>query len=233
MQIHEITRRNISEAGMLSAIGGQLAKNVTQKLLPGAAQNPLAGQVMAPNSRQAGAMAVNAPLVAQLSKVAQQNWLKSVQYMVANSQNPTTQQPATSAAELKPEHLEQELNNLVKNLAGFDVATLASMNDNSGQAKETDDRMKKAKAAVLKLTQDPKSTPALKNAAWTELATMISQAMNVHQFVGGSQAGKRGEAATITFDPNGKPLYNGRAFNPNDPSHVLAQQQYQNAQPKK
>ena len=221
MQIYEITKKpRVDE--VLGAIASTVGKALAQKAAstqgislddPGGREGPYASATQ----RQGAAMKMNAGMIQALAKKAQETWTTEVQNMIAKSVP-----PVISASQLKPTTVEAELQTLINSLAGFDVTKLAAAKDTTGQSQATAQELTKAKAEAVKATVAPSTDPAAMTRAWNSLATMIAQAQNVRAFA--STAAERGKAAQITFDPAGKMLYNGRPYNPGDPSHVLAQQ---------
>lgn len=218
MQIHEITHRPVNEVlgAMAKTLGTSLLNKAMTAVDPGFAQDNQPDKV-APGQRQAAAMKMNAGMIQALAKKAQETWTTEVQNMIV-----TSVPKKMSASELKVPTVEAELQGLINSLAGFDVTQLAAAKDPSGQSQRTIQKLMQAKEEVVKSTMAGKIDPAAMSRAWTGLATMIAQAQNVKAFAPAEAGGT--QPAEITFDQQGKPLYNKKPFDPKDPSHVMAQQ---------
>ena len=223
MQIHEITQRPVNEVlgAMAKTLGGALLNKAVSAVDPGFAQDDQPDKV-APGQRQAAAMKMNAGLIQALAKKAQETWTTEVQNMIV-----TSEPKIMSASQIKLPTIEAELQGLINSLAKFDVSSLSTIKDPSGQSQLTIKELMKAKEEVVKATVAPKSDPAAMKRAWESLATMIAQAQNVQRFAGtDTQNSNRGEPAKTTTGPDGKPLFNGQPYNKTDPSHRLAVQQF-------
>ena len=218
MQIHEITRRPVNEVlgAMAKSLGGALMNKAMSAVDPGFAQDDQPDKV-APGQQQAAAMKMNAGLIQALAKKAQETWTTEVQNMIV-----TSEPKIMSASQLKVPTVEAELQALINSLARFDVNDLAAAKDTTGQSQRTIQLLMQAKEEVVKATMAPKPDPAAMSNAWKSLATMIAQAQNVKQFAAPEAGGV--QPAQITFDAQGKKLYNKKPFDANDPSHVMAQQ---------
>jgi hypothetical protein len=228
MQIYEITtkpRVNEVLGAIASTVGKALANKAasTQGISlddPGGREGPYASATQ----RQGAAMKMNAGMIQALAKKAQENWTTEVQNMIAKSEP-----PVMNAAQIKLPTIEMELQALINNLAGFDVANLAKAKDPTGQSQELTNQLQKAKEAVVNATIAPRTDPAAMKSAWEGLATMIAQAQNVRQFAGteaGAESSGRGQPAKTSTGPDGKPLFNGKPYNKTDPAHRLTIQQF-------
>jgi hypothetical protein len=223
MQIHEITQRPVNEVlgAMAKTLGGALLNKAASAVDPGFAQDDQPDKV-APGQRQGAAMKMNAGLIQALAKKAQETWTSEVQNMIV-----TSEPKIMSASQIKLPTIEAELQGLINSLAKFDVSSLATAKDPSGQSQLTIKELMKAKEEVVKATVAPKSDPAAMKRAWESLATMIAQAQNVNQFAGKeAQNSNPGDPAEVTYGPDRKPLFNGKPYNKTDPAHRLAAQQF-------
>lgn len=218
MQIHEITHRPVNEVlgAMAKTVGGALMNKAMTAVDPGFAQDNQPDKV-APGQQQAAAMKMNAGMIQALAKKAQETWTTEVQNMIV-----TSVPKIMSASELKVPTVEAELQGLINSLARFDVNQLAAAKDTTGQSQRTIQKLMQAKEEVVKATMAGKIDPAAMSRAWKSLATMIAQAQNVKAFAPAEAGGT--QPAKITFDQQGKPLYNDKPFDPKDQSHVMAQQ---------
>jgi len=236
MQIHEITLKEASMAGVKAAganalgaggtalggaasliggIGSALAAKAGASQGIDIAGNP---NVVSPGSAQAAGMKMSAPLIQSLARKANETWVKEVQNMLVKSVP-----PATSASQLKETTLKVELLGLVNSLVGFDTTQLAAMDSGNGQAKETDARLVAAMDEVMTATTAPKPDPAAMQRAWQKAATFIVQAQNVKAFNQSNSGGTAGGAAEVTVSPKGGLLYDGKPYNASNPRHAAAQ----------
>jgi hypothetical protein len=227
MQIYEITKKpRVNEVlgAMAKTLGGALAQKAMSTVDPGFATDDQPDKVGV-GQRQAAAMKMNAGMIQALAKKAQETWTTEVQNMIV-----TSEPKKMSPSELKVPTVETELQALINNLAGFDVTQLAAAKDPSGQSQRTIQLLMQAKDEVVKATMAGKIDPAAMSRAWNSLATMISQAQNVKAFAPAEAGGT--QPAKITFDAQGKMLYNDKPFDAKDQSHVMAQQLQAKAAPK-
>lgn len=216
MQIHEITHRQVNEVlgTIAKAVGGALAQKAASTQGIDLDSQP---DKVGIGQRQGAAMKMNAGMIQALAKKAQETWTTEVQNMIVKSVP-----KVMSASQIKLPTIEAELQALINKLAGFDVTQLASAKDPSGQSQLTIKQLMQAKEEVVKATMAGKIDPAAMSRAWESLATMIAQAQNVKAFAPPEAGGT--QPAKITFDEQGKMLYNDKPFNPKDQSHVMAQQ---------
>ena len=233
MQIYEITKKpRVNE--VLGAIASTVGKALANKAAstvgislddPSGREGPYASATQ----RQGAAMKMNAGMTQALAKKAQEAWTTEIQNMIVKSEPPVMS--AAQLEQIKPNTVAAELQTLINSLAGFDTATLAAAKDTTGQSQLLAKELEKAKEAVVNATIAPKTDPAAMKSAWQGLATMISQAQNVRQFAGteaGAEAERpgRGQPAKTSTGPDGKPLFNGKPYNKNDPAHRLTIQQF-------
>ena len=223
MQIHEITRRALSEAGILGTIANKAVSGLTNKLLPGAAPDQnLVGAPVSGNLRQSAAGQMNKTLLAPLAKEMQKRWAQNVQQLLAKSVD-ANGNPATSAAHIKPDALEKEMYLFLNALVGFDIGKIASMDDGSGQAKQLDSELKPQVTAAIAATQKP--NPNLATNIWLPLATSIQRAKSINQFASGTGKSGPGKFLPVTgTGQQGKVLVNGQPYNKTDPQHVASVQ---------
>ena len=213
MQIHEITRRPIKE-GVVSGLTNMawkaagVANPLDQNLEPG---TPVAG-----NMRQGAAGEVSKTLLAPLAKEMQKRWAQTVQQLMLKSDDPKTKNPVTSAAQIDQAALEKELYQFVNQLAGVNIDQL--QDDGSGQANLLKTELKPQITAAIADTQKPNPGADV----WLPLATSIQRAKSIKTFSQGADNTANNQVATVTFDPSNNPLYNGKPYNANDPSHKMA-----------
>jgi hypothetical protein len=171
------------------------------------------------NLRQGAAGEVNKTLLAPLSKEMQKRWAQNVQQLLLKSVDPKTNNPVTSAAQLDRGVLEKELYQFVNQLAGVDIGELKD--DGSGQANLLKTEFKPQITAAIADTQKPNPGTNV----WLPLATSIQRAKSIKNFSQGADNTANtanNQVATVTFDPSNNPLYNGKPYNANDPSHRMA-----------
>lgn len=225
MQIYEITRKTVKE---------DIVSGLTNMAYKAAGvANPLdqnKGPQVAGNLRQGAAGEMNRSLLVPLAKEMQKRWAENVQQLLLKSVDKSTGAPVTSAAQIDRAALEKEMYIFLNSLAGTDIGKIED--DGSGQANLLKTEFKPQVTAAIANTQKPNPGADV----WLPLATSIQRAKSMKYFGGTKNSGPSSSGnnpATITFDPSGKPLYNNKPFNINDPTHVQAQQQYLNSQPKK
>ena len=224
MQIHEITRKPVNE-DIVSGLTNMAwkAAGVT---------NPLDQDDVprvASNLRQGAAGEISKTLLAPLAKEMQKRWAQTVQQLLLKSVDPSTKNPVTSAAQIDQAVLEKELYQFVNSLAGVDIGELKD--DGSGQANLLKTEFKPQITAAIADTQKPNPGANV----WLPLATSIQRAKSIKNFGKGADNTANNQVATVTFDPSNNPLYNGKPYNANDPSHRMAltlqQKLIKNSQP--
>jgi len=215
MQIHEITRKAVAE-GIVSGLTNMLYKSagVTNPL--DSLDQTRLGPKVASNMRQSAAGEVNKTLLAPLAKEMQKRWAQTVQQLMLKSDDPKTKNPVTSAAQIDRGELEKELYQFVNALAGVDIGELKD--DGSGQANLLKTEIKPQITAAIANTQKPNPGADV----WLPLATSIQRAKSIKNFSQGADDAANNQVATVTFDPSGNALYNGKPYNANDPSHKMA-----------
>jgi len=154
--------------------------------------------------------------MAPLAKEMQKRWAQNVQQLMLKSDDPRTKNPVTSAAQIDQAALEKELYQFVNQLAGVDIDELPD--DGSGQANLLKTELKPQITAAIADTQKPNPGANV----WLPLATSIQRAKSIKNFGKGADNTANNRVATVTFDPSGNALYNGKPYNANDPSHKMA-----------
>ena len=215
MQIHEITRKPIKE-DVVSGLTNMLYKSAGVANPLDSLDQTRLGPKVASNLRQGAAGEMNKTLLAPLAKEMQKRWAQNVQQLLLKSVDPSTKNPVTSAAQLDRGVLEKELYQFVNALAGVDIGELKD--DGSGQANLLKTEIKPQITAAIANTQKPNPGADV----WLPLATSIQRAKSIKNFSQGADDAANNQVATVTFDPSGNALYNGKPYNANDPTHKMA-----------
>ena len=215
MQIHEITRKPIKE-DVVSGLTNMLYKSAGVANPLDSLDQTRLGPKVASNLRQGAAGEMNKTLLAPLAKEMQKRWAQNVQQLMLKSDDPKTKNPVTSAAQIDQAALEKELYQFVNQLAGVDIDQL--QDDGSGQANLLKTELKPQITAAIADTQKPNPGADV----WLPLATSIQRAKSIKTFSQGADNTANNQVATVTFDPSGNALYNGKPYNANDPSHKMA-----------
>ncbi len=215
MQIHEITRKPIKE-DVVSGLTNMLYKSAGVANPLDSLDQTRLGPKVDSNLRQGAAGEVNKTLLAPLAKEMQKRWAQNVQQLMLKSDDPETKNPVTSAAQIDKAALEKELYQFVNALAGVDIGELKD--DGSGQANLLKTEIKPQITAAIANTQKPNPGADV----WLPLATSIQRAKSIKNFSQGADDAANNQVATVTFDPSGNALYNGKPYNANDPSHRMA-----------
>ncbi len=215
MQIHEITRKPIKE-DVVSGLTNMLYKSAGVANPLDSLDQTRLGPKVASNLRQGAAGEMNKTLLAPLAKEMQKRWAQNVQQLMLKSDDPKTKNPVTSAAQIDRGKLEKELYQFVNALAGVDIGELKD--DGSGQANLLKTEIKPQITAAIANTQKPNPGADV----WLPLATSIQRAKSIKNFSQGADNTANNQVATVTFDPSGNALYNGKPYNANDPSHKMA-----------
>ena len=215
MQIHEITRRPIKE-GVVSGLTNMLYKSAGVANPLDSLDQTRLGPKVAGNMRQGAAGEMSKTLLAPLAKEMQKRWAQTVQQLMLKSDDPKTKNPVTSAAQIDQAALEKELYQFVNQLAGVNIDQL--QDDGSGQANLLKTELKPQITAAIADTQKPNPGANV----WLPLATSIQRAKSIKNFSQGADNTANNQVATVTFDPSGNALYNGKPYNANDPSHKMA-----------
>ena len=215
MQIHEITRKPIKE-GVVSGLTNMLYKSAGVANPLDSLDQTRLGPKVASNMRQGAAGEMSKTLLAPLAKEMQKRWAQNVQQLMLKSDDPKTKNPVTSAAQIDQAALEKELYQFINTLAGVDIGELTD--DGSGQANLLKTEIKPQITAAIADTQKPNPGANV----WLPLATSIQRAKSIKTFSQGADNTANNQVATVTFDPSNNPLYNGKPYNANDPSHKMA-----------
>jgi hypothetical protein len=216
MQIHEITRKPIKE-GVVSGLTNMLYKSAGVANPLDSLDQTRLGPKVDSNLRQGAAGEMNKTLLAPLAKEMQKRWAQVVQQLVSTSKSVADPKiPATGADQLDRGVLEKELYQFVNQLAGVDIGELKD--DGSGQANLLKTEIKPQITAAIADTQKPNPGANV----WLPLATSIQRAKSIKNFSQGADNTANNQVATVTFDPSNNPLYNGKPYNANDPSHRMA-----------
>ena len=216
MQIHEITRKPIKE-GVVSGLTNMLYKSAGVANPLDSLDQTRLGPKVDSNLRQGAAGEMNKTLLAPLAKEMQKRWAQVVQQLVSTSKSVADPKiPATGADQLDRSVLEKELYQFVNQLAGVDIGELKD--DGSGQANLLKTEIKPQITAAIADTQKPNPGADV----WLPLATSIQRAKSIKNFSQGADNTANNQVATVTFDPSNNPLYNGKPYNANDPSHRMA-----------
>ena len=215
MQIHEITRKAVAE-GIVSGLTNMAWKAAGVANPLDSLDQTRLGPKVAGNMRQGAAGEVSKTLLAPLAKEMQKRWAQNVQQLMLKSDDPKTNDPVTSAAQIDRGVLEKELYQFVNQLAGVDIGELKD--DGSGQANLLKTEIKPQITAAIANTQKPNPGADV----WLPLATSIQRAKSIKTFSQGADNTANNQVATVTFDPSGNALYNGKPYNANDPSHKMA-----------
>ena len=215
MQIHEITRKAVAE-GIVSGLTNMAWKAAGVANPLDSLDQTRLGPKVAGNMRQGAAGEVSKTLLAPLAKEMQKRWAQTVQQLMLKSDDPKTNDPVTSAAQIDRGVLEKELYQFVNQLAGVDIDQL--QDDGSGQANLLKTEIKPQITAAIANTQKPNPGADV----WLPLATSIQRAKSIKTFSQGADNTANNQVATVTFDPSNNPLYNGKPYNANDPSHRMA-----------
>jgi len=172
MQIHELTQKPLKE-GVLGAIAGGIAKQATQQFVQnqtGQGPDRFAGQRLAQGQRASAGLQMNAQLLQQMAKKAQESWITTQQEM-AKRANP----PVASAAELPVDQLKKQMEILIDQLVGNNGYTkdiTSNDPDIAGSIEVYKDTIDTSIDKILSLTKsDPDQAKRPLEAAWLEMVT--------------------------------------------------------------
>ena len=242
MQIHELTRRKITEAGFLGGLATGLQSALGKVGVQGpAATNTDADRFSGPTVNRAQALAAGQKAVQSLMPVMIKDWTNKVQTAMSQSIDPATKAPPTSAARLtsgEQARLKAELvamvNNAIQSSGSFDYTQMANnLGDNTtpeGQttkatAMQAVQDISQGIETIFKATLDPKIDPST---AWQDLVRDgIAPAQGILAFdKGGIRSGTRAGQVEIKTDTAGNPQINfGQGwikFDKNNPEHKAA-----------
>ena len=198
MQIHELTRpRKITEQGFLGGLASGLQSAASKVGVQGpAATNTPGPDLAGPTMNRAQALAAGQKIANTLMPIMTKDWAKAVQTAMAQSIDPATQAPPTSAAQLtsgEQARLKAALVNMVNRAieprGSFDYTRLA---DNIGDTTTPEGQTTKATAmqaiedidqainTIFNATLDPKVNP---EQAWIQLTRDgIAPAQGIQSF---------------------------------------------------
>ena len=195
MQIHEITRHNINEAGFAAGLATGLDSALSKVGVSGLAMTQ--GDGNGPGMDRAAALKMGQRLTQTLMPLMMKNWSETVSRVVRQSTDPATGQPATSPAALTPASqntLKMELDNIISQAinprGGFDYNKLDQMVGDDAttksQAQVISQAIVTAADQIYKATLDPKAGVDV-GRAWQGLMTNgIAPAQGVLAFDAGS-----------------------------------------------
>ena len=198
MQIHELTRpRKVTQEGFAAGLASGLQSALGKVGVQGpAATNTPGPDLAGPTMNRAQALAAGQKIAATLMPIMQKDWAKAVQTAMAQSTDPATQAPPTSAAQLtsgEQARLKAALVNMVNRAiapqGSFDYTRLA---DNIGDTTTPEGQTTKATAmqaiedigqaidTIFNATLDPRVNP---KEAWTQLTRDgIAPAQGIQSF---------------------------------------------------
>jgi hypothetical protein len=229
MQIHELTSKRkpqVNEiAGALAGMVGQSLRNTVNS--QAGVSNSFATARTSGGGAQAAATQLNAPLVAALAKNLYKSWTTDILPKLLATSKTGSADPAT----IPQQQLIQALTNIVNQVLGFKYEQAEASID----PKAFDGRAKGlAKIQITKIadtiangiTKYPQAGSGQTKSKdeltkeFQGLATAMSILQNYMAFNAGG--GNKGELPEITFGQDGKPLFDGKPYNPTDPKHQAA-----------
>ena len=198
MQIHELTRpRKVTQEGFAAGLASGLQSALGKVGIQGpAATNTPGPDLAGPTMNRAQALAAGQKIANTLMPIMQKDWAKAVQTAMAQSTDPATQAPPTSAAQLtsgEQARLKAALVNMVNRAiapqGSFDYTRLA---DNIGDTTTPEGQTTKATAmqaiedigqaidTIFNATLDPRVNP---KEAWIQLTRDgIAPAQGIQSF---------------------------------------------------
>lgn len=213
MQIHEITRHNINEAGFAAGLATGLDSALSKVGVSGLAIAQ--GDGNSPGMDRAAALKMGQRLTQTLMPLMMKNWSETVNRVLRQSKDPATGQIATSPAALTPASqntLKMELDNLISQAiqpgGRFDYTKLdQKVGDDpttKSQAQVISQAIITAADQIYKATLDPKAGVDISQ-AWQSLMTNgIAPAQGVLAF-DASSGGVSGQPRFGT-DSDGNPI---------------------------
>lgn len=244
MRINEVTKSTVNEgllggiasvaSGLTGAAGQALRNNVNSKA---GVSNNFATARTSGAGAQAAATQLNAPLVAALGKNLFKSWTTDMLPKLLATSKTGSADPAT----IPQQQLIQALTNTVNQVLGFKYDQVESAIDPAafdGRAKGLA-RIQTSKIADVianGITKYPQAGSGQTKSEdelikeFQALATSMGILQNYMAFNTGG--GKRPrDLPDITFGSDGKPLYDGKPFNPANPAHVAARDKIQPSAP--
>lgn len=213
MQIYEITGKKLTNEGILGGLASGIATSAIKSVLGPGVDAAFKGTPLSSGERQAAGMAQSQALIAPMSTQAQKVWKQELKDMIA------IEPGALSVADLDATKIDVELRKLIDQLAKVDTRKLINAtdaDDPEGQQEILAQALDAASVEIIKQSQIT-GTPNL-SAAWDKMATLIVQTQNV---MANSKKGTQIKPAVVSIGPDGKPLFDGRPYNKNDPAHRL------------
>ena len=229
MQIHELTSKRkpqVNEiAGALAGIVGQNLRNTVNS--QAGVSNSFATSKTTGAGAQAAATQANAPLVAALAKNLYTAWTTDMLPKMLATSKTGSADPAT----IPQQQLIQALTNAVNQVLGFKYDRAEASIDPAafdGRAKglakiQISNIADTIANGITKYPQAGSGQTKSKDELTKEfqsLATSMSILQNYMAFNAGS--GNKTDLPAITFGIDGRPLFDGKPFNQNDPAHVAA-----------
>jgi len=198
MQIHELTRpRKVTQEGFAAGLASGLQSALGKVGIQGPAATNVPGpDLTGPTTNRAQALAAGQKIAATLMPIMMKDWANAVQTAMAQSIDPATQAPPTSAAQLtsgEQARLKAALVNMVNRAieprGSLDYTRLA---DNIGDTTTPEGQTTKATAmqaiedidqainTIFNATLDPRVNP---KEAWTQLTRDgIAPAQGIQSF---------------------------------------------------
>ena len=213
MQIYEITGKKLTNEGILGGLASGIATSAIKSVLGPGVDAAFKGTPLSSGERQAAGMAQSQALIGPMSTQAQKVWKQELKDMIAIKPG------ALSVADLDATKIDVELRKLIDQLAKVDTRKLidaTEADDPEGQQEILAKDLDAASVEIIKQSQIP-GTPNL-SVAWDKMATLIVQTQNV---MANSKKGTQITPAVVSIGPDGKPLFDGRTYNKNDPAHRL------------
>ena len=215
MQIYEITgKKRINEVqGIIGGLASGIATSAIKSVLGPGVDAAFKGTPLSSGERQAAGMAQSQVLIAPMSTQAQKVWKQELKDMIA------IEPGALSVADLDATKIDVELRKLIDQLAKVDTRKLidaTEADDPEGQQEILAQALDAASVEIIKQSQIT-GTPNL-SAAWDKMATLIVQTQNV---MANAKKDTQITPAVVSIGPDGKPLFDGRTYNKNDPAHRL------------
>lgn len=212
MQIHEITKRNLNEAGFAAGLASGLSSALSKVGVAGPSAD--AGKTAGPSMNRADALKMGQQLTQTLMPVMMKNWSERVRAAVAQSKDPATNAPVTSPAALTPDSL-NTLKVELDDIIGQAISPRGGFNYNKLEQMVGDDQLAKSQAQVVtqaiqaaadqifKATVDPKGGVNTAQ-AWKSLMTDgIAPAQGILAFDAGQGVGGAGSKPRFGTDDNG------------------------------
>lgn len=234
MQIHELTSKRkpvVNEiAGALAGMAGQALRNTVNS--QAGVSNSFATARTSGSGAQAAATQLNAPLVAALAKNMYTAWTTDILPKLLATSKTGSADPAT----IPQQQLIQALTNTVNQVLGFKYDQVEASIDPAafdGRAKglakiQISNIADTIANGITKYPQAGSGQTKSKDELTKEfqsLATSMGILQNYMAFNTGG--GKRpGDLPDITFGSDGKPLFDGKPYDPNNPAHQAALDQF-------